>query len=407
MTGRLIRMDKYRSGSGGGDMTTRGSGPSTAALLEEAQRDFFDNEGREKKHDRIRACMHVLLSGQERMQEGLREGLEMGGLLRSIPQTQSFPLTTEALTFGTRAELAEFTDEELAAELIARQQEQKMEALSEYRMWASGLLNDLTLIAETRSSGVKPGEILTPESLKLALATEMVSQKMMAGISKSQREVQAIIDDLMNQSEAGVKAVPLAASMRQMGQLCQQMSLDMEMLSETATIATGTLEDDEPRSHSGVVSLAERAQQVFSPFVHGNHVVTMQQIRELDVFLVEAGDYNDNIGALIQDGMRAIQKAKEAGRHREVRKIEEFLGFSDQVAGFERITRALDQNFIARASIVANTGAQNRLVLKSTPPEMLIRAEKESGLNMAHLFGEHAIGDMNLVLPPNDDLKLR
>ena len=371
------------------------------------EREYFDHDGRAKKHDRIRASMHVLLGRTEEMQQRLREGIEMGGLLREIPISARYPLESEALVFRSKEELEEFADRETAGQLIACQEARRAEALSAYREWATNLLHDLTLIAETRMNGIQPEQIVTTKHLKMVLATEAVSQKMMASISENRKKIQEVIEGLMNQSEAGVKAMPLAATMREIGQLCQKMNEDMQKLAQAAAIATGQLEDETPQCHSGVVALADRARQIFSPFIQGNHVITMRQLHELESFLLEAGNYNENIGVLIQDGVRAIQKAKKEGKYQEVRKIEEFLGFDDHLSGFERITQALDRNFVVRAGIIANAGAQNRVVLKSTPPAMLKQAEMESGLVSTLLLGKHMERDMDLVLPSHDDLELR
>ncbi|MBN2306844.1 hypothetical protein JXD20_02565 [Candidatus Peregrinibacteria bacterium] len=400
MSGRLFRMDDYRKGNGSGN------GRSTADLLRDAELDFFDHHGREFRHDRIRASMHVLLGDEDTIQERIREGVEMGGLIRAIPPSARFPMETDVLAFRSEEEFREFTDEETARQLIASQQKERAKALAAYRAWATELLRDLTLIAETRLSGIPPEEVITTEHLRMVLATEMVSQQMMTSISETRYQVQKVIQNLMNQSEAGIKAVPLAASMKEIGRLCQKMNRDMEGLSKAAAGAAGCSEEDKPQHHSGVLTLTQRARQVFAPFIKGNHVITLQQVHELEAFLLEAGNYNESIGSLLQDGYRAIQRAKEESRHREAQKIEEFLGFSQQVAKFERVTRALDKNFMVRASIVANTGAQNRVLLESTPPAMLEQAELESGLMSRFLLARRPHDDIDLVLPSANDLEL-
>lgn len=413
MSGRLLRLDDYRNkngnDSGNGERRNPPINPTLEELHAEAERDYFDEVGRNLKHDRIRAALHVLIGDTDGVQQRLREGVEMGGMLRNIPSSSRFPMMSESLAYESEEEFRELTDEKTAALLITKQQEERAEALAAYREWATGLLNDLTLIAETRLSGVDPSSVLTSQNLRMALTTELVSQKMIASISTHRQKVQGVIAQLASKSEAGIKAAPLAETMREIGQLCQEMNKDLEKLSQTATIAAGQLEDEDeaPASHSGIHSLAERARQVFKPFIKGNHVITMQQMRELEGFLMDAGNYNENIGALIQDGIRAIKKAKEEGRHKEVRKIEEFLDFRAQLEGFEGMSRLMDYHFQARAGIVANTSAQNRIILRSTPPEMLAQAEAESGLARRLLLANQTTQDMDLVLPRKDDLELK
>lgn len=405
-------MEQYRKGNGNHSgheaMTRLDSDCSTTELYETAERDYFDHQSREQRDGRIRAYMHVLLTDPDRMQEGLREGLDLGGMLRAIPPSGDFPLNTGSLVYRSEAELRELTDPETAKRLIKDHQKERAEALAVYRQWATKLVEDVTLIAQTRLSGVPPGEIVTTENLKMALATEMVSQRMIESISTNRRKVQQAIAGLGRQSEEGVEAAPLADGMQQIGQFCQKMNQDMEKLERMAHVATGHLNEPGPRTaHSGVVTLTKRAREVFSPFIEGNHLITMEQLRGLEKFLHEAGEYNEKIGGLIEDGLHAIEEAKKAGRHQDVRKIENFLGFDQQMQGFEGMTRALNRDFSTRAVILANAGAQNRIILQSTPPDMLRQAEIESGLVAQHLLQRGMDRDMDLVLPANDDLELK
>ena len=75
------------------------------------------------------------------------------------------------------------------------------------------------------------------------------------------------------------------------------------------------------------------------------------------------------------------------------------MQFADHVVGFNRVSRALDHNFIARAAVLANVGAQNRVVLESTPPAMLAPAEEASGLSRTFLLRRHVSRNLGLVLP--------
>jgi hypothetical protein len=412
MSGRVISLHRYRNG-GGNDSGFKGkqdydSGFSTSELYDAAERNFFDHEGREKMNARMRAYMHVLLSNPDRMQQQLREGLEMGGFLQGIPSTAPFPVNVGSLSFGSEKELRMLTDPEVYEKVMNRIQTERAEALSVYREWATKLIEDLTTLAEARVNGASPEEILTTKDLRLALTTEMVSQNMIANITSTRRKVQEAISNLAKMSESGVRAAPLAVTMQQIGRLCQTLNQDMERLEKMASVTAGPRDRSSfGKTHSGVITLTKRAKDIFSPFIEGNHLITMEQLRELESFLKETGGYNKNIGELIEDGLRAIQEAKQDGRHLDVRKLEGFLRLPEQVEGFERITRALDQDFLTRSGILANVEAQNRIILRSTPPGILNEAELQSGLRAKWLLGEKWNREMDLVLPANDDLELR
>ena len=411
MSGRIISLNRYRKESGKGNddcSEDEESQLSTSELYAAADSEFYDDIGRRRKHDRIRASLHVLLADPEEMQNSLREAVVMAGMLREIPQSNTFPLTAGPLKYGSAEDIRDLGDNEQAKKYMEEQQLRRSDELAAYREWATGLMKDLTMIAESRMRGVEADDILSTSNLRLSLTTEMLSQQMLERILGTRAQVRDVINDLAEQSEANVKAAPLAVSMRRIGKLCHQMNEDLEQLANKANEAAGNARDDrENSSHTKATSLAMRAKEIFRPFIKGNHVITMQQLHELEGFLLEAGTYNENVGAVIQDGIQAIQEAKEAGRHKEIRTIEGFLQFDVQLAGFERVTRALDNNFRKRAGIVANSGMQNRIILQRTPAALLRQAEIESGLERGELLENAAGCDMNLVLPASNDLELK
>jgi|GEM_PF-5552967 len=409
MSGKLIHIDQFHrkengGGSGqGGGMEGYNSGLSTDELLSAADHNYFDNEGRGNHDARVRAMMQVLLSDTGSMRDQLRQAAETGGVLR-FPAISPFPLRAGSTLFENEEELREFVPGQMADKLMEQRRDEAKTSLSLHCAEATRLMRDLTVIANARLGGASPDEILTPDHLRVALATEMVSQTTLTHIRDTRQKVQTVIAELMKNSGNGVKAAPLAQTMQQIGLLCQTMTQDLDQLSMMAEKAVshkqiGGLK--EKRTH--VTALTQQAREVFGPFIKGNHVISMEQLHKLENFLRETGSYNRDIGTLITDGMRAIGQAQNAGRHDEARKIEEFLDFEQQVQGFEQVTRTLDRKFATGASILAYAGASNRTILKSTPPGMLRQAEIESGLLRELLLKGR---EEELVMPSEDGLEL-
>lgn len=409
MSGKLIHIDQFHrkengGGSGqGGGREAYSSGLSTDELLSAADHNYFDNEGRDKHNSRVRAMMQVLLSDTDSMREQLREAAETGGILR-FPTISPFPLRAGSTMFANEKELREFVPEDMANRLMEQRQDEVKDSLSLHCAEATKLMRDLTTIANARLGGASPAEILTPEHLRVALSTEMVSQATLTHIRDTRQKVQSVITELMQNSGNGVKAAPLAQTMQQISLLCQTMTQDLEKLSMMAEKAVNQKQFGgfkEKKTH--VTALTQQAREVFGPFIKGNHVISMEQLKKLESFLRETGSYNQDIGMLIADGIRAIRQAQNAGRHDEAKKIEDFLDFEQQVLGFEQVTRTLDRKFATGASILAYAGASNRTILKSTPPGMLRQAEIESGLLSELLLKGR---EEELVLPSEDGLEL-
>lgn len=412
MSGRIILFDKYKkedekNNSGNGKRKVS-SGLSTRELGIAAERDYFDLDGKEKVEARIRAQMHVLLSKPDEMEDGMRKVLEMAGLLRHIPPSALFPMQVGSTIYNSEEELREFMDEDGANRAIENRRQERAEAIPAYREWAEKLHEDIDIIAQARLSGAMPNEIITTDSVRMALSTEMASQTMIMQIAGTRRKVQQAIADLMNQADETIKTAPLARTMRQIGQYCKDMNLSLaELAIMTAEAVGGANKDPSGKLRSKVSSLTRRAREVFSPFIQDNHLITMEQLRDLEAFLHEAGDRNENVGTLIKDAIQAIEQAKQAGKHNEVRRIEKFIGFDQQAMDFERSIHALDNNFTIRAGILANVEAQNRTMLRCLPPHMLREAEIKSGLITERLLKRSEIEDNSLVLPANDDLELK
>lgn len=369
--------------------TTHVSSDQDLFLL--ANRFFTSEEPQETIKKYFRARIGVLTSSPDEMRENLKKG---AGMTIDFPDTNLFPIRArETLIFGDKEQLEKYAGKEMADSLIARQIAEIQEQLGHASAHKSKFIRDLTTIAQARIGGAEADDIITPKYMRMSLATEVVIRELCATITKTRESVRDVVCKLMDKSSNGVDAVSLTESMQSMHKLCLLL---IEKLEELQTLSSFVIAKpkgaDEPNDNEKINKFVERAKEIFQPFIHGNHLVTMEQLGRMEDFLNKTGGYYRDVAEIIECGINSIDNVKEAGDWKTARDIRECLNFHEIMSVFRTVTNLLNQDLSHRAIIYACVGAQNRVFLDSVPPPMLERAKRESGIDGSE-YMERALTD--------------
>ncbi len=359
---------------------------------------------RKEIQQRINAYFTVLTSNPDKMGDNLIKASKMG---INFADTSLYPLSdSNVAIFRNERELLEYTSE-MVSELIAGKINKIQEQVDRDGTDASGLIKELSLIAQARIGGARPDEILTSEKLRMLLATELAGREVFRQINQARTDVRVVIEEL-DKSSQGVPEInsePLMQSQERISELCRKLAISLnEVDIMTSVVSKGgrVLQVAGGEYSDETIKMIRKAKEIFKPFIDGSHLITIRQLRDLETYLKETGQHSENIAHILKEGIRTIKLAKETGYTDAVKEIENQFATEKMIPEFEQIVQTLDHDLSDRAIVIAYAGNQNRMVLRSVPAGMMARAERESGIPPGYISDTLSNPkDDGLVIPPS------
>jgi len=294
---------------------------------------------------------------------------------------------------------------ELVRKTLEHRHNEQMQAMPALQDWASKAIDSINTIAHARLNGVDAGQILRPEDIRGALATEEVSNQMRRILDDARCQIHSISGNLSNQSGESIKVAPLSRSVNQLNQMCKQMLDNMSELEKLTQHIKSSEDNGSHRACSEIEILTEQAREVFKPFLT-KHIITMEQFDSLQAFLSSTHRNYGIRGILLKQGISVINKADAMGNYQRARGIEFALKLDEQLADFKAVTSALRNDITAHCAIFAAAEIRSNIIRRSVAPAALEQAMNDLGLpsNNNRIIGDSE--NMGLVLPANCDLEL-
>lgn len=351
-------------------------------LLEIAQNFHTTDAVRAEVGRRLRAYMGVLTSRPDQMQASLQAAASEG---IQFADPRLFPLAAgNTAIFQDAGELCEHTGE-LATELVAQKIADVQQQLEDSGSDASKLIREITLIAQARVSGVQPGEILTPDRLRMCLATELAGRQVFRQMHIARSNVKGLLNRLPGATGNGISGQSLQSGSEELGDICRGLSSSLREIQIMSSLVSKEDNDTISPVSEDAMAMIARGQEIFEPFIQGPNLVTMSQLQALETYLDEMGIYNEGLAKILRRGYESIQA--NAGNHEIIAQIERQLAVEERVSKFERIVKAVDANMGNRAIVLAYAAEQNRMVLRNVPREMLREAASNSDIPAGYVEG--------------------